>query len=58
MCNDQIRFKQVLLNLIYNALKFTFKGYVKVKIENDVVDPIGSIKISVIDSGIGITKKN
>ena len=25
--------KQVLLNLVSNSIKFTFKGYVKIKIE-------------------------
>ncbi|KAL4488383.1 hypothetical protein ABPG72_019233 [Tetrahymena utriculariae] len=50
--NDQNRLKQILNNIIGNALKFTFKGYVKVQVislpENQ------SVQISVEDSGTGI----
>ncbi len=52
---DQVRLRQVLINLINNALKFTEKGYVDLNVnfiretENQV-----ELKLEVKDSGIGI----
>lgn len=53
---DPIRINQILLNLADNALKFTTKGYVTIKIENlatNLSDTV-SLKFSIIDTGIGI----
>ncbi|MEY4504694.1 MAG: hypothetical protein RL154_990 [Pseudomonadota bacterium] len=52
---DAGRLRQVILNLTNNAVKFTLKGEVKVKIEllEDMENQV-KIKFSVIDSGIGI----
>jgi signal transduction histidine kinase/CheY-like chemotaxis protein len=53
---DPVRINQIILNLTNNAIKFTEKGSVKIKLEN-----IGNsenhifIKISIIDTGIGIS---
>lgn len=49
---DQVRFKQVLFNLIGNAVKFTSEGGVTV----NAGYASGCLKISVKDSGIGIAK--
>ncbi|SHJ94049.1 hypothetical protein SAMN05444280_1423 [Tangfeifania diversioriginum] len=57
--SDPIRIKQVLYNLISNALKFTEKG--KVSINCSVTATKGQtdfIKIEVSDTGIGITPEN
>ena len=32
-CTEPRRLKQILINLIGNSLKFTFKGYIKLKIK-------------------------
>ncbi|MEZ7892537.1 MAG: response regulator [Candidatus Wallbacteria bacterium] len=54
---DPYRLKQIILNLVSNAIKFTDKGYVKIKCEqiNEENDAI-NVKISVIDTGIGISE--
>ena len=55
---DPLRFKQVLSNLISNAIKFTERGQVKVRVE---VLPTGlaqqiEMKLVVEDTGIGISR--
>ncbi|HHB92358.1 MAG TPA: PAS domain S-box protein, partial [Thioploca sp.] len=53
---DEIRLRQVLLNLIGNAVKFTESGYIKLscrKIDKDITGKIDLI-ISITDTGIGI----
>jgi len=49
---DQVRVRQILWNLVSNALKFTEKGGVKVRIGRD---PGGALSLTVFDSGIGMT---
>ena len=60
---DEVRFRQIMLNLVGNAIKFTDKGFVKVvlkaeersyKNENEICRLI----IEVIDTGIGISKQS
>ncbi len=54
MKSDQKRFKQVLFNLIGNAIKFTFKGFIKVSLEFENQNLITTVE----DSGIGIEKEH
>ena len=51
---DDIRLRQVLLNLVGNAVKFTEKGWAALEVE--VKDE--TIRITVSDSGIGIPEEN
>lgn len=55
---DDIRLKQVLINLVSNAIKFTQLGEVSVSLEPLVKAP-GSVRLgfSVRDSGIGIPRE-
>ena len=54
--SDPLRLKQILINLLNNALKFTEKGSVRLKVTNlDKSDGTISIKFNVIDTGIGIS---
>lgn len=59
---DSRRTKQILLNLLGNAIKFTAKGFVKLKIflEDCPFHDYSHQKITfqVVDSGIGIKKKH
>ena len=41
-----------------NAIKFTFDGYVKIEVASLKVQDKKCLKISVKDTGIGMTKKN
>ncbi len=57
MATDRRRLMQILTNLIRNALKFTDKGGVKVKIDFAVdSEPKGILRFEVEDTGIGIDK--
>jgi len=54
---DTRRIRQVLLNLVSNAAKFTEEGYIRVEVE--AASPLeegqeGEVVIAVIDSGMGI----
>ncbi|PQO27204.1 CHASE domain-containing protein [Blastopirellula marina] len=51
---DPIRLRQILVNLIGNAIKFTEIGRVRVQCRYDF--PTKSVQISVEDSGIGMTE--
>jgi len=54
---DPIRLRQILVNLIGNAIKFTERGGVILEIRQ-VVDRELLLEIDVVDSGIGIELKN
>jgi len=51
---DPMRLRQVLLNLLSNACKFTKQGEVKLRVKK-VVDGRNWIEIAVADTGIGMT---
>jgi PAS domain S-box-containing protein len=54
---DETRLRQIMFNLVGNAVKFTDKGAIEVKVEVDYLDNEDhqiDLALSVIDSGIGI----
>jgi len=53
---DQDLWEKVLLNLLSNAFKFTFKGQIKVEVAASADE--ASVEIRVSDTGIGIAEGN
>jgi PAS domain S-box-containing protein len=55
LIGDPLRIRQVLINLIGNAIKFTEQGQVLIEVTRNIDRSIpGNLKFSVHDSGIGI----
>lgn len=55
---DETRLRQVLVNLVGNAIKFTEKGKITLSIESNSIlkDPIHHLLIKISDTGVGIPK--
>jgi PAS domain S-box-containing protein len=51
---DRRSLSQVLLNLTYNAIKFTEKGEVRVELRHNHLDGLVRVEFRVTDTGIGI----
>ena len=56
--SDVTRIKQVLLNFLSNAFKFTFKGSIKITVCSANIDDNDFIKFCVTDTGIGIKQED
>jgi signal transduction histidine kinase len=54
---DPIKLKQILLNLLSNAAKFTEKGDIRLSIKSHAVNGSDWIQFTVKDTGIGIDNK-
>jgi signal transduction histidine kinase len=52
---DPMRLRQILLNLLSNACKFTERGQVSLKVHRAALDGGSWIEFAVADSGIGMT---
>ncbi len=52
---DAVKIRQVILNLAHNAIKFTRNGKVEIKAEQEKANDQLILKVSVKDSGIGMT---
>ncbi|MBJ6123776.1 hybrid sensor histidine kinase/response regulator [Microvirga splendida] len=55
LLGDEARLRQILLNLLNNAVKFTREGHITARVEHKGRSEAGEVvRISVIDTGIGI----
>lgn len=55
---DDVRIKQILVNLSNNAVKFTEKGYVKISMSCSIENDINLLSVSVSDTGMGIKEED
>jgi len=56
---DELRLRQILLNLTGNAIKFTHSGFVKIEVKVlEKKNGTLTLEIAVIDSGIGIATQD
>ena len=56
---DELRIKQIITNLLTNAVKYTKEGSVTLRINwKSIEEKKMLLQIEVIDTGIGITKEN
>lgn len=55
---DEVRIKQIIMNLLTNAVKYTEKGEVRLYITGNVVDNKQSLTIEVSDTGIGMRSED
>ena len=54
---DSLRLKQVITNLINNAVKFTSEGeiVIRVMLDDSLDSKLGNLKVSITDTGIGLS---
>lgn len=55
---DNVRIKQIILNLLTNSIKYTKEGKIDFQVHAIIKDDICRLIISVKDTGIGIKKEN
>ncbi len=58
LIGDEVRIRQVIINLVTNAIKFTEEGCVVLKITQSRHEYGINLNVSVADTGIGITEEN
>lgn len=55
---DEVRLKQIVMNLLSNACKYTREGSVTLKVTGEKADNTYRLTVSVEDTGIGIKEEN
>ncbi len=55
---DSTRIKQICVNILTNAIKYTKEGWIEFKISGIIKNDVCRLIISVEDTGIGIKKEN
>ena len=55
---DSLRVKQIIINLLTNAVKYTKEGFIKFSIATENQEDVSKLTIKVEDSGIGMTEQD
>lgn len=55
---DPTRLRQILTNVVSNAIKFTERGSVRIEVETSSADGVELLQVRVIDTGIGMEKEH
>lgn len=58
LCGDETHIRQIIMNLLTNAVKYTEKGTVKLIVSGSFNDGGFVLKVDVSDTGIGIAEEN
>ncbi|MBE5961385.1 MAG: response regulator [Lachnospiraceae bacterium] len=58
LIGDDVRIRQILINVLGNAVKFTNQGFISLMITGKTDDGMVELKIEIEDSGIGIRKED
>ena len=59
LIGDEVRIRQILINLMNNAVKFTNQGTITLKMGwKPTNDTEGELQFAVVDTGIGISEEN
>ena len=54
---DEVRIRQILLNLVSNAVKFTEQGSVIINVSSSITETDATLFVKVTDTGIGISEE-
>ena len=54
---DSLRLKQVLLNLMSNAVKFTAEGKISLSIDREIAGDTDNLHLRIADTGMGISRE-
>ncbi len=58
LCGDEVRIRQILLNLLSNATKFTRAGKVELSLQAEIIEDKAILRFKVMDTGIGIKEED
>jgi signal transduction histidine kinase/CheY-like chemotaxis protein len=58
LSGDETRIRQILLNILSNAVKYTKEGFVSLNIVGEIYDSLVYLTIEVADSGRGIKRED
>ncbi len=59
VCGDELRVRQIIQNLVFNAIKFTAQGSVDIRVEVlEQKEKTSVLQFSVTDTGIGISDEH
>ncbi len=58
LIGDEIRIRQIIVNLVTNAIKYSKEGYVSIRVSQTKHDYGINLSVRVTDTGIGISEEN